>query len=638
MGLSKEKTMANRDYDSFEYEDDDGYFVDKDYRTSNSWYTAPIRSTSEYLRNSYWGDFYNQRYQERQDRADTEEALHEVLRELNKTVNLTSNSYDGKEAIITVKYSNGKVHNDLLGNELYVSPSIILNEELSIVSKDGDYYGKLDGLHGQALLSSFIRKNIAPKAAQSYKDSDKWAVRNIFMTDLQSLASNEVYSSWPGFMSYVTQQQIVFGQDKKKILENIQHAEKLGIIKFDDFVELLAYNRLAADRIDYSIFNKDMQQIFNKADAMFNNMLNEKTPNEKRFEKAQEVYDKLVELLNPDNVQSENGSAVAVNMENSELSRPMTGDNSYNNHSNIEGDIISATLDHNTKLREYDKHIDDSLNSNILSKETILTDRTYKLVIPAVNPETVQEYEKRRAANKKMIRDIKTAFQFKNNIPVNQTYGLSAGELDENSLYKIHLEEYEKLYQRRDMFEAKKYHVTIALDQSSSMCGRIREASRLGIIIAEALREMRNVEFSVYGFNTHMINTIVYQDKNYQKLEALSEANSSGSTALGYHIAAIADKVYTQYHNHDKKIMFVITDGVPTHGSTNLTAIEHTSYSVKLTRNMGIDVFGIGIMNAFTEKVGNDIFGKGNYAVIQGIKETLPILVTKLKKYLQRMI
>lgn len=629
--------MNSKDFDSFEYEDDDGYFSEKDYRPVSNWSYNPIRSTSEYLRNSYWGDFYKERYQEQQDRIDTEETLHEVLRELNKTVNLTSNSIDGQESSIVVKYSNGKVYNDLLEKELYVSPSIILDDELKIVPKDSEYFSKLDGLHGQALLSSFIRKNIHSNAASAYKDSKKWAVRNIFMTDLQSLASNEVYKSWPGFMSYVTQQQAVFGQDKKKILENIENAEKQGIINFDDFVELLAYNRLASDRIDYSVFSKEMQPIISKADALFNNMLNEQTPNDLRFKKSQEIYDKLVELLKPSDVESQSAPAYALNMDNSDLSRSLTGDNSYNNHSNIEGDIISATMDHNTKLREYDKHLDDSLLSSFLSNESVLLDKNYKLVVPAVNPETIDQYKKRKDANKKSIRDIKTAFQFKNNIPVNHAYGLNSGELDENSLYKIHLNEYEKLYQRRDVFEAKKYHVTIALDQSSSMCGRIKEANRLAIIISEALKEIRNIEFSVYGFNTHMINTIVYQDKNYKKLEALAESTTSGSTALGYHIAAIADKVYTQYASVDKKIMFVITDGVPTHGNSTLSAIEHTAHSVKLTRNMGIDVFGIGIMNAFTDKVGNEIFGKGNYAVINGIKETLPLLVNKLKKYLQRV-
>ena len=83
--------------------------------------------------------------------------------------------------------------------------------------------------------------------------------------------------------------------------------------------------------------------------------------------------------------------------------------------------------------------------------------------------------------------------------------------------------------------------------------------------------------------------------------------------------------------------MFVITDGAPTHGSHILSAVDHTAHAVKSTRKLGIDVYGIGVMNAFDQSIGKKIFGVGNFTVINTIKETLPILVMKLKKYLQNI-
>ena len=620
-------------YDDFEYEDDDGYFADRSYSpyVGNSFYN-PIKSTSEYLRKAYLFDSF---YDLQDSKENTEEVLHDTLKELNKTINITTNSYVGEEKQLIVKYSDGKVYNDLLENTLYVSPSILLDDELKSIEKNDEFYAKLDGLNGQAMLCAFMKKNVHPFSAIQYKNSQTWAIRNIYMTDMQSKANSEIFLSWPGFMSYVTQQMHVFGQQKNKIVDNIKQSINTGKINLDDIIDLLCYNRLSHDRISYDFMPEQLKNKAAKADALLNSSLNATIENDRRFERSEAIYEKLKNIFDAKE-QSDEG-LFSVEPSNSSLDRSFTGGNSYNEHSLIDGDIISGSVDHTQKLREKTKIVDDKLSSNQLSNDEALTDRTYKLIIPAVNQETRESYNNIVAQNKSSIKDIKTAFQFKNNESTTCTYGLPDGVLDENSLYKIHFEEFQRLYERKDILQSKKYHVCIAVDQSGSMSGKMPSAAALAIIMAEALKEIRNLDFSVYGFNTHQINTIVYRDKIYQKTEALSESTASGSTALGYHIAAIADKVHIQNNNIEKKIMFVITDGAPTHGSHILSAVDHTAHAVKSTRKLGIDVYGIGVMNAFDQSIGKKIFGVGNFTVINTIKETLPILVMKLKKYLQKI-
>ena len=83
--------------------------------------------------------------------------------------------------------------------------------------------------------------------------------------------------------------------------------------------------------------------------------------------------------------------------------------------------------------------------------------------------------------------------------------------------------------------------------------------------------------------------------------------------------------------------MIVITDGLPTHGSSKMNPVVHTSYSVNKAKNMGIHVFGIGVNNAFNTNDGVRMFGQNQFAVIGDVAGTLPLLAKKLRKFLQKV-
>ena len=633
------------DDDGLEYESDDAYFFDntnKPYAQSWSAY-YPIKSTSEYLR---LNDDYLTKYT-KDSVHQAEEDLHQVLKELNKTINLTSNSMNGDEKELYVKYSNGKVSNDLMSNVFYVSPNVLLNEDFDLIQKNDDYYNVLDALNGQALLCSFIKKDIHEFSATQYKNCKEWAVRNIFMTDLQSSASNEIYTQWPGFMSYVTQQSIMFGQSKKRILDNLEKSIEQRNINFDDIVELLCYNRLSSDKISFDIFPKSFQEKLSNASIVFNDLLNQGIKSKDKFFRASKAYNRIFDIFDPKNSNNSGAGGVAVNLDeakainvapsNSDLTRAFTGDNSYNDAVQVDGNIISSTLDHLKKLREKMKSQDDDIQKKELSEE-ILKDKSFRLFIPPVNPETIEEYSNIVKENRKLINDIQNAFKFKNNHNAIYSHGCSYGQIDENSLHKIHFGEYERLYQNRDVVCGKKYHICIAVDQTGSMSRSINEAAKLVIIMVEALKKLVDVEFSVYGFCTNTaVDTFVYKDKKYNKIEALCEIMPNGGTAMGHHLISIVDKITMQNPLVENKMLFVITDGEPTMGCARKTPIQFTAHAVKKARDLGVHTYGIGVLNAFTDKVGKEIFGDGNFAVIDDIAGTLPILTNKIKRYLQRV-
>lgn len=616
---------------NFEYDDDNDFSFDKSYNESDYSY-SPVRSASQYLYDMFHNDVYDE-----SDDHKTEEILHNILTDLNRTLNLTSNSTDGQnETVLITKFSNGNNGNDLMNDVFYVNPNILLDDNLCIIEKNDNYFDALDGLNGQTLLFSFMRKNTCVDSIAEYKKSDQWSVKNIFMTDMQSSASAEISVSWPGFMSYVTQQMLVFGQNKKKIIDNIEKGINNKSFLLDDIIEFLCYNRLSNDKIGIDVFPEEFQEKIQRASLVFNNLMDKSDAAPNKFLKANAIYKQLLDIFDPDEKNTD-PSVMSVDKTNSDSKRAYTGGDAFREDVPVDGNIISGTLDHAKKLLERAKTFNDSLKSKELSADEILTEKKYKLIVPPVNPDTISEYKRICSKYKKSIKDIKSAFAFKNNHYNNYTRGTDHGEIDENSLYRIHTHEFEKLYQIKDIVSHKKYHVTIALDQSGSMRQNIKEASCLSIVISEALKSIRDISFSVYGFNTSCINTIVYQDANYKKLQALSQSSTAGSTGLGYHIAAIADKVHQQYRNIDKKILFVITDGLPTHGSIALGKIEHTAYSVHKVRQMGIMVYGIGVAKAFNNENGKKMFGANNFTVINDVAGTLNVLTQKLKRYLQKV-
>ena len=640
-------------------------------RYTDSWTVKPVKSASEYLRSSssYWGNSYYTDYKKTEDKYVVQETLHEALKELNKTINLTSNSSTGEEEVLCVKYSNGSVYNDLESNTLYVSPNIMLVNDDAVKTGD-NYYQALDGLNGQAMLCSFMKKGIDPQANTQYKASEEWAARNIFMTDIQSSAASEVYVKWPGFVSYITSQMQVFGQKKKDVLEKFKGTK----ILLDDLVETLCYNRLATEKIDYTIFPQDFVKKMLLADKDFNEQMDMTVPASERFEKAKRIYENVRDILNLDVVKveqmfdasglkmpdmpetegdekSESGTGEEGKDDGEELNQPskdakveldntpspkdrsFTGDNSYNNYQSIDGDIVTSILDHNKKLRERLKELPDSLK--VLDCE-LLEAENYKLMIPPVNVEQIRSYDEYVKCNKKNIGRIKDSLLFHNNMPNVFNHGLTDGEVDEHALYKVHFGECERIFERREVITEKSYHITLVLDQSGSMSGeKISEAGKLCVLFSEALKFLRKTEHSIYGFETRDINTWVYKDKLYDKSKALIAPVSEGGTAMGYHLGAIGDKVITQYGDFDNKFMFVITDGQPTHGKGHMSSNQHTAHIIKLLRGKGIKVFGVGILNAFNEATGKEIFGEGNFCVINDIAGTLPILTNRLRKYLQ---
>ena len=654
---------------------------------------TPVKSTSAYLRSTSSWDWAAS------SRSSNKDNMLEVLKEINKTINLTVNSEDGKsEKNLTVRYSNGYVKNDLTSDVLYISPEVMLDKDREVLDKStDDYYSGLDALNGQAMLCSFMRKSVSSTANSQYKNCSNWAIRNIFMTDLQTTAGNEIRDDWPGFHSYIEQQHRTFAASKESVVSALMSPDQ----NIDNFINLLCYNRLSNDRLDYdAMFEPNMADCMSKADALFNETLDKPVDKNNRFNRASDLFAGLQNILNLSSVQppecsNSNGKKDSSNSDNdggdndgsnsdndndssnsdndggdndggdssqgqgkikvsnidlasdSKLDRRFTGDNSYN-ISNIAGDIDSSEINPNDEIQDRPKKESDKLSE---IHDTQIDSAVYRRLVPAVNASTRSEYKDFVRNSRSAINNVKNCFQFHNTDFSLSTYGLASGSMDDGSFHKVFLGESERLYERRDVQARKKWLVTVLIDQSGSMDQgvrsstggyktRIQEARELSIIFAEALKSLKEVDFGVYGFTTtgNVINTFCYQDKQTKKLEALIEAGYHNGTGIGFHISHVGDKMLSQYPDYENKILFVITDGEPNMTPTpTMNGYQHTNHCCELLRKRGIKVFGIGIANAFNSSIGNQLFGSNNFVVINDVKSTLNVLTNSLRNFFKKM-
>jgi len=325
------------------------------------------------------------------------------------------------------------------------------------------------------------------------------------------------------------------------------------------------------------------------------------------------------------------------------MSRKFTGDNSYNNSSFIEGNYQSGSIDPNKEVRDRQQDLLDSLKS---INDTQLSHVSYRRIVPAVNSDTKLAYKKLVASSRVAINNIKNCFTFHNTDCSLSSYGLTTGSIDENSFHKVYFGETDRLYERRDVVARKKWLVTILIDQSGSMnhhtgknTTRMTQARELSILFAEALKSLKDTDFSIYGFSTYgeTISTFCYHDKQTKKLEALIEAGDHNGTGIGFHVAHVGDKMISQYPDHDNKILFVITDGEPNAtASSTMDGYQHTNYCCNLLRSRGINVFGIGIDKAFGNSSGERLFGQNNFVVIDNVANTLNILTNSLRNFFKR--
>ena len=258
------------------------------------------------------------------------------------------------------------------------------------------------------------------------------------------------------------------------------------------------------------------------------------------------------------------------------------------------------------------------------------------------------------------IKQVTNSLDFLNNNADSEVHGMLNGHLDTGALHKLANEDIENptVFSQTENVTSKKIAVTLLVDQSGSMgCGtRMESANDVAAIMIESLDKIDGIALNVsyhtaysskYSENTvatgfdkgecgYSENLWIQDVITDQKDSRMMVADmTSGSQNLdGFAIKFIAERMSDNYSDYDEKIMFVLSDGVPAaRGYTGYPANRHTSDCCNYSRQFyGVQVYGIGIDNAFDNDTGKTLYGEGNFIVLPNVKDSVRVMTSFLRK------
>lgn len=268
--------------------------------------------------------------------------------------------------------------------------------------------------------------------------------------------------------------------------------------------------------------------------------------------------------------------------------------------------------------------------------KTVLDDTNWN---PAVEQYSKTLYKSRIALLRQGIAQVEKCFLFQDNQNAIYTRGLTTGDLDDANLWKLQFDR-EFVYERKDIPKQQEHTIGILLDQSGSMGStKMQDAADVCMMLLEGLKSYRSIKKIVYGHSGQEKNDtdcimIPYVTAKQDFSHRLATARARRQNFDGLAIKYIADRML-EVPVDGKKFLFVVSDGQPAaNGYGGWEAIKHTAKCVKDARKRGVKVFGIGIQDAFDNRMGEALYGKGNFIVLRDTKSSLRVMVTKLKQFL----
>lgn len=169
------------------------------------------------------------------------------------------------------------------------------------------------------------------------------------------------------------------------------------------------------------------------------------------------------------------------------------------------------------------------------------------------------------------------------------------GKLDMSKLvaYKAGSED---IFKKSGSVKCSSASVCMLIDESGSMYGLLQETAReAAILVNEAIKRIRNVNFYCYGFTTERLN--VYSENRKTSPFALSDTKADGGTPTGEAMKLCAQRIrrFTQ----EPIIMLVMTDGAACDP-------QQVIAQDKLLRTNKIFPVGVGILTNTVESTFRD--------------------------------
>lgn len=570
-----------------------------------SW--SPSRSVSSFFDNDY-GSYYGGYSSSLSKENQFNRRMAKILNELSRTANLVVRGPDGEEGTsnFKVKFAS-QGEQEFISDRMTISPDLILSDKETVA--DGDkYYEGMDALTGRVILGAHIRKNSNNEQIYQYLASDNKPAKASFATFLEYNSYKSIAKDWAGFVPYLETHRSKTHATQEAVIAI--SPDKAAMSQLGRFVAVANYNLVNEDKVvktgDATI------------DELIEGYVSRLGPTMGECESA--VSWLKTKLINDEE-------------ESPKKKKPEADYGSMEGSPTHDADLLARELETlNPELSKLDASTGEIVDTNWKIKEEKIP------VLTTANKNTYQELVNR---HRKTITVIKNSFQFQENVAAMHTRGLTLGDIDDNALHKVRYDR-RTIYERKDVVKAQEHLVGILIDQSGSMRGgRIADARTVAILIYEALKDIEGIQSLIMGHTAQeddheevtMIPYVVPEKDNHC---ALITARARLQNIDGIAIKHMAKRM-SNVPVGGRKLMLVISDGCPGgYGYGGFSAIEHTSNQVNLARKQGVEVFGIGIENAFDADTGENLYGKRNFVVLSDTSSSLRVMAAKLKQFLAK--
>lgn len=243
--------------------------------------------------------------------------------------------------------------------------------------------------------------------------------------------------------------------------------------------------------------------------------------------------------------------------------------------------------------------------------------------------------------------DLRTKMQFRTETMVEMSYGYRSGELDEGALDKLFTHDGHgspALFMQRDVIGRAPIAFGLLVDESGSMSHneRFAHARRVAILLREAIKDIPNILPYIWGHTakghgddakTHIFQ---YLDPRSDSAAALSQIQARDWNADGYAIWACAERMLQENDpaQVDRRILWVVSDGKPAYHNGE----AHTRKMVDQAWRAGVEVYGVGIDNAFTQEFADNLYGENRAIVLPDVDSSAKYIGAFLVRLAQRAI
>jgi cobalamin biosynthesis protein CobT len=260
------------------------------------------------------------------------------------------------------------------------------------------------------------------------------------------------------------------------------------------------------------------------------------------------------------------------------------------------------------------------------------------------------EYADLRRSLRREIAVVRSALSFLAVSMGAPSYGHQTGEVDDASLFKLRLDD-DRIMQQSDSMSAPTIAVCVLIDESGSMWAqtrsgraRVHVARDVALTLVEGLKEVPGMSVSIYGHSAEMYDgkgekqygvlLYRYYTPSMPHAEKLIHAEARSQNLDGFAIQHAANLFAVEHRFSERKIMFVVSDGYPAgHGYGGSLARGHMKrVSDSCQNQLGVEVYGIGIDNAYEERKGSEMYGQGNSVTLKDVSSSLGVMVRFLRQ------